>query len=162
MIATVRILVIFLAFAAISLPLDAQTSARAKSQSKPTQESQLVFEGRGSRLTDEFEIEGPWLMSWRLASDYPRNVGFHLVLVESPSGISQGNALETQQPGSGYRLFDNSGRFRFRVSSTFARWHLTIRPLSEDEAARWQPKQTGFGEDKQRDLRSGILRPRSG
>ena len=56
-------------------------------------------------------------------------------------GVHEGRVLTTKQPGNGVRLFRNEGRFYFRVSSSFANWHLRVIQLTEEEAALYTPRE---------------------
>ncbi len=105
----------------------------------PASSANLVREFAGSDIatTSEFEVEAPWLLEWRVNSDYPRNMAIEVHLVDSLTGLHRGLVLQTKFPGNGAKLFSQSGRYKFRVSSTLARWNLKITELTRDEAEEY-------------------------
>jgi hypothetical protein len=48
--------------------------------------------------------------------------------------------LQTTRPGNGVRLFNQSGKYRLRVSSTLARWQLKVEQITAAEAESYKPK----------------------
>ena len=98
------------------------------------------FQGTGNRTTTEFVVEGPWILDWRINSDYDKMVSFDLDLVDGLTGVLQGNVLRAKALGNGVRMFNNSGRYRFRINASFIRWHLKVIELTEEEAARYTPR----------------------
>ena len=40
------------------------------------------FQGSGNRTTAEFRVKGPWIIDWRINSDYNKMVSFDLDLVD--------------------------------------------------------------------------------
>ena len=98
------------------------------------------FNGDRSMQTGEFEVEAPWILDWRVSGDYVRDMAVDVSLVEANTNIHQGNVLKARAPGNGVRLFREGGRFFFRVDSTLAGWTLTVKELTEEEAALYTPK----------------------
>lgn len=112
----------------------------------PASAGELVgqFKGSGSTTTPAFEVESPWILDWRLDSDYERRIALDLVLIDAVTGrfvgaIKSGPRGNIQNRGNGVRLFDLSGRFRIRVSSSLARWTLKVEQLTEEEAELYTP-----------------------
>jgi hypothetical protein len=98
------------------------------------------FKGNGNRTTAEFKIRGPWILDWRINSEYSRMLSFDLDLVDGRSGVLKGSVLRTKSLGNGVRLFNESGSFRFRINGSFIDWHLKVKQLTAAEAALYTPK----------------------
>ena len=66
---------------------------------------ELVREFRGERSTEtaEFEVEAPWLIDWRVNSEYSESMGFDVELVNAPMGDHAGRVVKTRQRGNGLR-----------------------------------------------------------
>jgi hypothetical protein len=108
----------------------------------PAVAEQLVveFNGSGSQTTAEFKVAGPWILDWRINSDYTHMRSFDLDLVDGRSGVLQGNILQTKSLGNGVRLFNSSGSYRFRINGSFIDWHLKVKKLTAEEAELYTPK----------------------
>jgi hypothetical protein len=102
----------------------------------------LVAEYRGSmsRNTPEFEVQGPWILDWRITTDGSYESAVEVSLSSAGLGAYEGRILRTKQPGNGVRLFNTSGRYYLRVDASFANWHLKVIELSEEEAAEYTPR----------------------
>jgi hypothetical protein len=98
------------------------------------------FKGTGNQTTTEFVVDAPWILDWRINSDYDKMVSFDLDLVDGLTGVLQGNILRAKALGDGVRMFNTSGRYRFRINASFIRWQLKVKELTEEEAARYKPK----------------------
>lgn len=109
----------------------------------PASSEQLVqqFSGIGASTTAEFEAQAPWVLDWRVNSDYQRSMAIEVHLVDGTTGFHKGLVVYTKQPGNGVRMFHQSGSFRFRISATHAKWNLKIIELSREEADLYTPKQ---------------------
>lgn len=103
-------------------------------------EFDFTFQGSASRTTAEFEIEGPWILDWRVTNDGGYELAVDVSLEEAGTGVHQGNVLKTKRTGNGVRLFEEGGRFYFRVNSSFAHWTLKVKALTPEEAARYTPR----------------------
>lgn len=103
---------------------------------------QLVkeFRGSGNATTAAFQVEGPWILDWRLDGDYDTLVALDVTLIDARNGRHLGRVLHTKYKGNGVQLFDTSGRFQFRVSSTLARWTFKIEQLTAEEAEQYTPR----------------------
>ena len=103
---------------------------------------QLVREFSGSRSMDtpEFEVEAPWLIDWRVNSDYPSSMGIAVSLAYGATDAYAGKVFKTKKPGNGLRLVEESGRFRFKVDATIANWTLKVIQLSPEEVEQYKPK----------------------
>lgn len=98
------------------------------------------YQGSGNRTTTEFTVEAPWILDWRINSDYNKMISFDLDLVDGTTGVLIGNIKSAKSLGNGVRLFNSGGKYRFRVNGSFVRWHLKIKELTPAEAALYTPK----------------------
>jgi len=103
---------------------------------------QLVREFSGSRSTEtpEFEVKAPWLLDWRVNSEYPRSMGIAVTMTEGGTEAFAGKVFKTKSPGNGLRLMEEGGRFRFKVDATIANWTLKVIQLTPDEVEQYKPK----------------------
>jgi hypothetical protein len=97
------------------------------------------FSGDRSTETPEFEVEAPWLIDWRVNSEFPSSMGISVQLVNA-SGAYEGRVIKTKSPGNGVRLMQDGGRFSFKVDATVANWTLKVEQLTEEEAKLYTPK----------------------
>jgi len=104
---------------------------------------QLVaeFQGSGNQNTMSFEVKAPWILDWRINSDYNKMVSFDLDLVDGTTGVLEGNILRAKALGNGVRMFNTSGKYRFRINASFVRWHLKVKQLTSEEAELYTPKE---------------------
>ena len=99
------------------------------------------FTGSGSGETAEFEVQAPWLLDWRVNSDYPQMLGIEISLIDAKFGTHAGYVLKTKQAGNGVRLFHEGGRYRLKVDATMAEWTLKVEQLSREEAEQYTPRE---------------------
>jgi hypothetical protein len=101
----------------------------------------LVREFSGSRSLDTaaFEVRAPWLIDWRVNSDFPQAMGIAMAQVDAGTGVHKGRVLKTKSPGNGVRLIDESGSFRFKVDAAVANWRIKAIQLTEEEAKLYTP-----------------------
>jgi len=100
----------------------------------------VEFKGRGDKTTAEFKVEGPWILDWRINSDYTHMLSFDLDLVDGRTGVLKGSILRTKRLGNGVRLFNDSGSYRFRINGSFIDWHLKVKKLTPAEAEQYTPR----------------------
>ncbi len=100
----------------------------------------VEFKGSGNRTTAEFKVRGPWILDWRINSDYTRMLSFDLDLVDGQTGVLKGSILRTKNLGNGVRLFNQSGSYRFRINGSFIDWHLKVKQLTPAEAELHKPR----------------------
>lgn len=113
------------------------------------QESQTFeFEGSSSSTTSTFDVQAPWVLDWRVYSDFPQAMSVDIALLDAVSGLHQGQVLQTKEVGDGVKLFNQSGSFKLRVNSDLARWHVIIAELTEEEAERYTPMGEGTQQDQ--------------
>lgn len=98
------------------------------------------YQGSGNRTTVEFTVKAPWILDWRINSDFNKMVSFDLDLVDGRTGVLQGNIVRAKALGNGVRLFNTSGKYRFRINASFIRWHLKVKQLTPAEAELYTPK----------------------
>jgi hypothetical protein len=108
----------------------------------PGAAEQLIveFKGRGNLTTAEFKAQGPWILDWRINSDYDHQISFDLELIDGRTGVLKGSILRTKSIGNGVRMFNESGSFRFRINGSFMNWQLKVKQLTRAEAALYTPK----------------------
>jgi len=108
----------------------------------PAVQSQGVvveFQGTTNTTTREFEVQGPWLLNWRITGNYSA-VGFEFFLLDGKTRMHKGVILRTRRTGNGVKLFQESGSFRFRISSGLANYHLKVEEISEEDAELYTPR----------------------
>ncbi len=105
-----------------------------------SKERVVEFKGSGNTTTAEFEVAAPWILDWIVTSEFPESLGLQVDLVDARSGEYLGKAAKTKWVSDGVRMFTESGRFRFNVSSSFANWTLRVEQLSRQEAETYKPK----------------------
>ena len=98
------------------------------------------FTGTSNITTPMFTVEAPWIMDWRLDADYEALVALDVTLQEGRTGRHIGRVLHTKYKGNGVKMFDQSGTFQLRISATLARYRIKIIQLTDEEAARYTPK----------------------
>lgn len=94
----------------------------------------VEFSGTGNKLTEEFEVTGPWLLDWSVTTDYASEAGIEITLVDAVFLGHKGMVLRTRYPGAGTRLFRETGRLRFRINSLAVNWRLKVSTVSNEEA----------------------------
>jgi len=109
-------------------------------QSASAEELIVEFNGSGNRTTAEFKVQGPWILDWRINSDYTHMLSFDLDLVDGRTGVLKGSILRTKHLGNGVRLFNESGSFRFRINGSFIDWYLKVKMLTPAEAELYTPR----------------------
>lgn len=98
------------------------------------------FSGSGSTTTNDFVVEGPWLLDWRLDGDYESLIALDISLIDSRTGRHVGRVLHTKFRGNGVKLFEEGGVYRLRISSTLARWRVRIQQITPEEAEQYTPR----------------------
>ena len=106
------------------------------------QSKELVAEFHGSRntTTREFEVQGPWILDWRVTGDYSTSIGFELMLIDGKTRMHKGVVLRLKRAANGVKLFNEGGTYRFRISSGLAKWHLKVEEISKEEAKLYTPR----------------------
>lgn len=100
------------------------------------------FSGNNNTTTREFEVQGPWILNWRVTGNYTGSVGFELALLDGKTRMHKGVILRIRHRDNGVKLFEESGTFRFRISSGLADWHLKVEEITEEEAALYTPRKS--------------------
>jgi hypothetical protein len=98
------------------------------------------YQGTGNKTTLEFTVKAPWILDWRINSDYNKMISFDLDLIDGTTGVLIGNIKSAKQLGNGVSLFDQGGKYRFRVNGSFIRWHLKVKELTAEEATLYKPR----------------------
>lgn len=99
------------------------------------------FNGSNSTVTTEFAVEAPWILDWRIYSDFPQSMSVEIALLNANTGMHDGQVLQTKKMGNGVKLFEQSGSYKLRIDSDLARWQLLIKELTPEEAEQYSPKQ---------------------
>jgi hypothetical protein len=98
------------------------------------------FKGSRSSQTGEFEVEAPWILDWRVSGDFAQMMAVEVSLVAAGTGVHLGYVLKTKHTGNGVRLFNEGGRYFFKIDATMANWTLRVEQLSPEEAELYTPK----------------------
>jgi hypothetical protein len=107
----------------------------------------LEFKGTSSMTTPKFTVEAPWILDWRVFSDFPQSVSIEVALLDGTTGMHKGLVVQTKEMGNGVKLFNESGTYQLRIDSDLARWQVLVKELTEEEAEQYTPKQKGFQRD---------------
>ena len=94
----------------------------------------LDTKGEGSARTATFKVDGPWLLSWRINSDYRPQSAFELSLLDADSGYFHSRVIRKPTSLNGLKLFRETGTFRFEVDAAFTYWTLVVEQLTDEEA----------------------------
>lgn len=111
------------------------------------QDGALEFTGSSSTTTPKFTVEAPWILDWRVFSDFPQSVSIEIALLDGTTGMHEGLVLQRKEMGNGVKLFNEGGTYQLRIDSDLARWQILVRELTEEEAEQYTPKETGFQRD---------------
>jgi hypothetical protein len=98
------------------------------------------FKGSGDKTTAEFEVRAPWVLDWVVSSEFEKSMGLQVDLIDASNGHYLGKVVTTKWISDGARLFNESGRFRFEVTASFANWTLRVEKLSRQEAEAYKPR----------------------
>ena len=123
---------IFCATALLALALAAQPASAERQIAE--------FKGTGNATTAEFKVNAPWIIDWRINSEYEHMLSFDLDLIDARTGVLIGNVKRTKTLGNGVRLFNRSGSFKLRVNGSLVYWHLKVKSLTQAEAERYTPR----------------------
>jgi hypothetical protein len=100
--------------------------------------------GSGNQTTATFIVTAPWILDWRINSEFERMVSFDLDLLDGNTGVLKGSVLVRKSLGrgleDGVRLFNESGKFRFRVNGSLVQWYFKVKQLTPAEAALYTPR----------------------
>ena len=98
------------------------------------------FSGSGNTTTAIFRVEAPWILDWRLNGDYDQLVALEVTLIGANTSRHVGRVLYTKSKGNGVKMFQSSGLYQLRISSTLARWNIRIEQLTPEEAELYTPR----------------------
>jgi hypothetical protein len=104
------------------------------------EEQVAQFSGNSSGNTREFQAEAPWIMDWLVSGDPGQYEVVDIALVNAITGAYEGAALKTKSAGNGVRLFEQSGRYYFRVNASMMNWKIKVIQLTKAEAEQYKPK----------------------
>lgn len=100
----------------------------------------LEFKGSNSTVTSAFEVKAPWILDWRIYTDFPQSMSLEIALLDATTGMHDGQVLQTKQMGSGVKLFEEGGSYKLRIDSDLARWQLLVKEITAEEALQYTPK----------------------
>jgi hypothetical protein len=98
------------------------------------------FSGEANRNTGSFEVRAPWIMDWLVSGEPGQYEVVDIALVNADTGAFEGVAVRSKTAGNGVRLFDQSGRFYFRVDASMMGWKIKVIQLTAEEAEQYKPK----------------------
>jgi len=98
------------------------------------------FSGTGSTITSEFEVSAPWLLDWRVNSEYSRFMAVDIILLDGKTGFQIGKIKHKKEPDNGVRLFETGGRYKVRIDASHTRWQVKILEITKAEAELYTPK----------------------
>jgi len=106
------------------------------------QAEELIKEFKGSRSTNtlEFEVRDPWIVDWRITGDANEMTAVDVGLFNAATGVHEGSVVQRKMPSNGVVMFNQSGRFYFRVDATLLNWTLKVIQLTKEEAEAYTPK----------------------
>lgn len=100
--------------------------------------------GSGNQTTATFIVAAPWILDWRINSEYDKLVSFDLDLLDGNTGVLKGSVVIRKGLGpgleDGVRLFNEGGKFRFRVNGALVQWYLKVKQLTPAEAELYKPR----------------------
>ena len=67
-------------------------------------------------------------------------MAIEISLIDSSTGFLSGLIIQTKYVGNGLKLFQEGGKYRFRISSTLANWYLKVEEITEAEIELYKPK----------------------
>jgi hypothetical protein len=111
------------------------------------EEQSLEFTGSSSTTTPKFTVEAPWIIDWRVFSDFPQSMSIEIALLDGATGMHAGLVQQTKELGNGVKLFEEGGTYQLRIDSDLARWQVLVKELTTEEAEQYTPKQKGFRRD---------------
>lgn len=98
------------------------------------------FSGTSNRNTADFEARAPWIMDWLVSGEPGQYEVVDIALVNGNTGVFEGVAVRSKTAGNGVRLFEQSGRFYFRVDASMMKWRIKVIQLTPEEAEQYKPK----------------------
>jgi len=97
------------------------------------------YSGSESGNTAEFEVQAPWIVDWLISGDPGRYDAVNVALIDAATGAYEGLILKAKEAGNGVRLFEQGGRYYFRVDASMMDWRLKVVQLTPDEAKLYKP-----------------------
>ena len=79
-------------------------------------------------------------MDWLVSGEPGQYEVVDIALVNADTGAFEGVAVRSKTAGNGVRLFDQSGRFYFRVDASMMNWKIKVVQLTPEEAEQYRPK----------------------
>lgn len=110
----------------------------------------LFFTGNETGHTDNFEMDGPWLLDWSIRSKTKLSChfaiwanedskgqpcNFEMRLVDADAGDYVGTIAQLEGTGRGFKLFEQPGNYRIDVVAQNVIWEVLVKPVNEQVAA---------------------------
>lgn len=92
------------------------------------------FAGSGPGSTETFTVEGPWLLNWRVGSEFPLLAHLEVHLYEEPSGRFVGLAVNYSGVGSGQKIIAEGGQYRIVVAGRSMDWAVEVEEARREVA----------------------------
>ena len=102
------------------------------------------FKGTGNTTTAEFSVEAPWIIDWRLDSDYENRIALDMVLVDAKTGnfiggIKSGTRNNIRLAATVCDCLTLVVATRFVSVPSLARWSIKVQQLTKEEAELYTP-----------------------
>jgi len=98
------------------------------------------FSGSSNGNTAEFEVRAPWIIDWTVSGEPGQYDVVDIALVNAKTGAFEGVAVKSKTAGNGVRLFEQGGRYYFRVAASMMNWRIKVLQLTPEEARKYTPK----------------------
>lgn len=113
----------------------------AATQRLGAEEVVAQFSGKSNGNTREFRVNDPWLVDWLVSGRSSHYESVNIALINADTGSFEGTAVATQSAGNGVRLFNQGGRYYFRVNAKMMNWKIKVIQLTPTESRQYKPRQ---------------------
>ncbi len=79
-------------------------------------------------------MDGPWLLNWRVSSDFPTLAYLEIHLYDAQTGRFVGLAVRHTGIGSGQKVIREGGEYRIAVVGRSINWGIKTEEVSEEVA----------------------------
>ena len=102
------------------------------------------FTGSDNGRPPAFSVAGPWTLDWSTKSEFPLlDSSFELRLYDEATGEFLGELVEMSGTGSGTKVFEKPGTYRFAVVARSLSWELLVEEISGEQAEKLKRSATG-------------------
>ena len=85
-------------------------------------------------------MRAPWIIDWTVSGEPGQYDVVDIALVNAKTGAFEGVAVKSKTAGNGVRLFEQGGRYYFRVAASMMNWRIKVLQLTPEEARKYTPK----------------------